>query len=56
MASNEAAALQGIDTAQAEAPTATAKTKGRTMASNKTVVRQIIGSRAGARVAERREG
>src|SRR2546429_6626132 len=42
MASNEAAALQDIDKAKAEAPTATAKTKGRGMASNKTVVRQII--------------
>src|SRR5882757_5541505 len=41
MASNEAAALQGIDKAKA-VPTATAKTKGRGMASNKTVVRQII--------------
>src|SRR5712675_3176981 len=42
MASNEVAALQGIDKAKAEAPTATAKPKGRGMASNKTVVRQII--------------
>src|SRR6266446_5570379 len=42
MASNEAAALQDIDKAKAEAPTATAKTKGRGMASNKTVVRQIL--------------
>src|SRR6266446_523228 len=42
MASNEVAALQGIDKAKAEAPTATAKPKGRGMASNKMVVRQII--------------
>src|SRR5438067_63795 len=42
MASNEAAALQDIDTGKAEAPSATAKTKGRGMTSNKTVVRQII--------------
>src|SRR5712675_1892913 len=42
MASNEVAALQGIDKAKAEAPTATAKPKGRGMKGNKTAVRQIL--------------
>src|SRR3989454_11432793 len=42
MASNEAAALQVIDKARAEATIATANMRGRKMANNKTVVRQIL--------------
>src|SRR5437870_13225573 len=42
MASNEAAALQVIDKAKAEATIATANVRGRKMASNKSVVRQIL--------------
>ena len=42
MASNDAATPQVIDKARAEAPTATANTRGRSMASKKTVVRQVL--------------
>ena len=42
MASNEAAALQVNDKLRAEAPSATANTRGQRMANSKTVVRQIL--------------
>src|ERR1700681_2382852 len=42
MASNEVEALQVVEKAKAETPTATANTRVRRMAGNKTVVRQIL--------------